>query len=424
MKLLIKNAHLVDPSQSLDGVFDVLIEKKVISNITKSISDSSAKVIDAKGLHLLPGLVDLHVHFRDPGYEHKETIETGIGAALRGGFVACMPMPNTRPATDNQSIVERLLRKARENDFTILPCGSMTKGRAGKELSEMADLKAAGCVAVSDDGDSVENAILHRRALEYASMLGLVVSVHAEDKKLSKGGYINEGAVATRLGLAGIPNASEDTIVARDIELARLTGAHLHIQHISTERAVALVEQAKKEGVCVSCEVTPHHIALSEEDISGYDTNFKMNPPLRSERDRKALIKALEKGVIDIIATDHAPHQEVEKDVEFDQAPFGTIGLETALGVCLTHLYHTKLLPLSGIVTLMSINPQRIINLHDFATLKKGTSANLCLVDLEREWTVSPDSFSSKSRNSCFLGSVLKGKVVATISKGLYHTFD
>lgn len=424
MKLLIKNAHLVDPSQSLDGVFDVLIEKKVIAKIARSITDASAKVIDAKGLHLLPGLIDLHVHFRDPGYEHKETIETGIRAALRGGFVACMPMPNTRPATDNQSIVERLLRKADENDFTLLPCGTITKGRKGKELSEMADLKAAGCVAVSDDGDSVANAILHRRALEYASMLGLVVSVHAEDKKLSKGGYINEGPVATRLGLAGIPNASEDAIVARDIELARLTGAHLHLQHISTARALQLIAEAKKEGLRVSCEVTPHHIALSDEDITGYDTNYKMNPPLRSPGDRAALIKALQNGIIDIIATDHAPHQEVEKDVEFDQAPFGTIGLETALGVCLSALYHTQRVSLADIVALLSINPQRIIGLHEFAVLKKGAVANVCLVDLDREWTVSPASFSSRSRNSCFLGRTLKGKVVATISKGLYHTFD
>jgi dihydroorotase len=424
MKLLIKNAHLLDPSQNLDGVYDILIDKKVIQKIGKGLSDTSAKIVEAKGQYLFPGLVDIHVHFRDPGYEYKETIESGIKAALRGGFVACVPMPNTKPTIDNQSIVERIMQKADKANFTIIPCGAITKGRDGKELSEMAELKEAGCRMISDDGVSVADAMMQRRALEYASMLGLIVSVHAEEKSLSRQGQINEGVVATRLGLRGIPNAAEDAVVARDIELARLTGAHLHIQHISTSRALEMVEAAKKSGVHVTCEVTPHHIALCDEDIPGYNTNFKMNPPLRARNDRKAILKALKNKIIDAIATDHAPHQTVEKDVEFNNAPFGTIGLETALAVCLTELYHSHVLSLADIVTFMSINPQRILGLTDFAVIKEGLEANLCLVDINKEWIVTADAFSSKSSNSCFLNKKVKGKVVATICKGLYHTFD
>jgi dihydroorotase len=422
MKILIKGAHVVDPSTKRDGVVDVLIEKKQIVSIAPSLNDASAKIIDASGKYLFPGFIDLHVHFRDPGFEYKETIETGIQAALRGGFVACMPMPNTNPTTDNKSVVDMIMKKADNAHFTLFPCGAITKDRKGVELSEMAELKSAGCVAVSDDGTSVSDALLARRAMEYAAMLGLIVSVHAEDHMLSKNGYMNEGEAATRLGLRGIPNAAEDVIIARDIELARLTGAHLHVQHISTKRAVEMISDAKKSGVTVTCEVTPHHIALTDSDIPGYASNYKMNPPLRTKEDRQALLKGIQKGVIDVIATDHAPHQSLEKDVEFDKAPFGTIGLETAFGVAMTHLYHTKILGLADIVEKMSLNPQKILGLTDFAAVKEGIEANLVLVDINQEWTVALDSFSSKSKNSCFIGTQLKGKVVATICKGVYHT--
>jgi len=423
MKTIIKQVHIVDPANDRDGVFDVLIEQKKIKKIAKTISQSDAKEINAKGLHLFPGLVDLHTHFREPGYEHKETIATGADAARAGGFVAAVSMPNTNPACDVPSIVETILQRADDARFRIFPCGSITKGREGTMMSEMADLKAVGCVAVSDDGASVADALLARRAMEYAAMHGLITMIHAEDKNLSKNGFINEGFIATKMGLRGIPNAAEDVMTARDIELVRLTGAPTHFQHVSTKRAVELIGEAKKDGLPITAEVTPHHIALTEDDIIGYNTHFKMNPPLRTREDQKMIIQGLKKGVIDAIATDHAPHRDVEKDVEFDKAPFGTIGLETALAVTLTQLYHTNILSLQDIVRSMSIAPQQILGVADYAAVKEGIEANLCLVDINKEWIVDSKSFRSKSHNSCFIGQSLKGKVVATVCQGSIYNF-
>ena len=424
MKLIIKQPHIIDPKNQLDGIFDVAIENGTIANVAKSINGKADETIEAKGLYLFPGLLDLHTHLREPGYEYQETIASGAAAARAGGFVGCVSMPNTEPACDSASVVDAILAKAAKAQFSVFPCGAITKARAGKELSEMADLKAAGCIAVSDDGCSVPDALLARRSMEYASMNGLLVMIHPEDRDLSKAGFIHEGVTSTRLGLRGIPHAAEDVMVARDIELAKLSGAAIHFQHVSSARSVHLIREAKKRGVKVTAEVTPHHIALIDEDIIEYNTNLKINPPLRGKGDRDALIQGLADGTIDAIATDHAPHQEMEKDVEFDKAAFGTIGLETALAVALTKLYHTKVLSLKELIMKMSINPQTILGLTDFAEVKKGIVANLCLVDVGKEWIVKKEALHSLSKNSCFLGQKLKGHVTATICQGVLYRFD
>lgn len=422
MNLLIRGANIVGENGK-EEVVDLLIEKGKIADIGKSLK-SSGEIFEAKGLHLIPGLIDLHTHFREPGQESKETIATGAKAALKGGFVASVSMPNTNPPCDHQGIIDIILRKAQEVPYHIFPSGTISKAREGKELSEMADLKRAGIIAVTDDGDWVPDSLLMRRAMEYASMLGLIVMTHAEDRRLAGGGVMNEGLSSTKLGLKGIPAASEEIAVARDIELARLTGARLHICHISTARAAELVRRAKEEKIPVTAEVTPHHLALSDEAVEGYDTDFKMNPPLRANEDVKALRKALKDGVIDCIATDHAPHTEEEKMREFDDAPFGVIGLETALAVVLTELYHGEKWPLQKIVEAMSVNPAKILKLGpEFGGIHKGAEANLTLVDLSKEWTVATREFESKSQNSCFLGKKLKGKVSATICAGKLWKF-
>ncbi len=422
MNLLIRGANIVGENGK-EEVADLLIEKGKIADIGKSLK-SSAEVLEAKGLHLIPGLIDLHTHFREPGQESKETIATGSKAALKGGFVASVSMPNTNPPCDHQGIIDIIIRKSKEVPYHIFPSGTISKAREGKELSEMADLKRAGIVAVTDDGDWVPDSLLMRRAMEYASMLGLIVMTHAEDKRLASGGVMNEGLSSTKLGLRGIPAASEEIAVARDIELARLTGARLHVCHISTARAAELVRRAKEEKIPVTAEVTPHHLSLTDESVEGYDTDFKMNPPLRADEDVKALRKALKDGVIDCVATDHAPHTEEEKMREFDDAPFGVIGLETALAVVLTELYHREKWPLQKIIEAMSVNPAKILKLGpEFGGIHKGSEANLTLVDLTKEWKVETRDFESKSQNSCFLGKKLKGKVAATICAGKLWKF-
>lgn len=423
MNLLIRGAQIVNPETGKEEVLDLWIQNGKVTDIGKSLK-AEGEVLEAKGLHLIPGMIDLHTHFREPGQESKETIETGSKAALKGGFVASVSMPNTNPPCDHQGIIDIIIRKSKEVPYHIFPSGTISKGREGKELSEMADLKRAGIVAVTDDGDWVPDSLLMRRAMEYASMLGLIVMTHAEDKKLASGGVMNEGLSSTKLGLRGIPSASEEIAVARDIELARLTGARLHICHLSTARAAELVRRAKEEKIPVTAEVTPHHLALTDESVEGYDTDFKMNPPLRLDEDVKALRRALKEGVIDCIATDHAPHTEEEKMREFDDAPFGVIGLETALAVVLTELYHREKWPLLKIIEVTSVNPAKILNLGpEFGAVRKGVEANLTLVDLAKEWTVATGEFQSKSQNSCFLGKKLKGKVAATICAGKLWKF-
>ena len=423
MNLLIRGAHLVSPKHH--GVFDVRVRKGKIAEIEKSLSPDGEEVLEAKGLHLFPGLIDLHTHFREPGFESKETVLTGARAALKGGFVASVSMPNTDPPCDHQGVIDNIVRKANEVPYHIFPSGTISKGREGKELSEMADLKQVGIVAVTDDGDWVADSLLMRRAMEYASMLDLIVMSHCEDKKLAANGIMNEGLVSTKLGLRGIPAASEEVAVARDIELARLTGARLHLCHVSTARAVELIRRAKSEKIPVTAEVTPHHLTLSEEAVEGYNTYFKMNPPLRTREDVIALRKGLKDRVIDCIATDHAPHTDEEKMLEFDEAPFGVIGLETALAVVLTELHHGEKWPLAEISRAMSTRPAEILALggRGFGTIEKDTEANLTLVDVGREWVVVDGEQESKSRNSCFAGQKLKGKVTATLCAGKLWKF-
>ncbi len=419
MNWLIQNAHVVDPKNKRDELLDLRIKNGQITEMGKGLEPAGEQVLNAEGLHLLPGLIDLHTHFREPGFEQKETIETGARAALRGGFVGCVSMPNTLPACDNQSVIDNIIRKAREVPFHLFPAGTLSKAREGKELSEMADLKRAGIWAVTDDGSWVPDSLLMRRAMEYASMLGLLVISHAEDKRLSAGGVMNEGLMSTRLGLKGIPDESEEVAVMRDIQLARLTGARLHVAHVSTARSVKLIREAKAEGIAVTAEATPHHLSLTDDAVEGYNTHFKMNPPLRSAQDVEAIQKGLKDGTIDCIATDHAPHTSEEKMLEFDEAPFGVIGLETALAVCLTELVHSKKMTLSELIEKMSIRPAQILGLAGgFGEIRKGTEANLTLVDLNEEWLVQADDFVSKSRNSCFIGKKLKGRVVATFCMG------
>jgi dihydroorotase len=424
MNLLIRKARLVDPKNQLDQILDLRVKNSQVAEIGRDLKPSGEKALEAKGLCLFPGLIDLHTHFREPGYEQKETIESGGRAALRGGFVGCVSMPNTNPACDNQSVIDNIIRKAREVPFHLFPAGTISKAREGKELSEMADLKRAGIWAVTDDGSWVADSLLMRRAMEYASMLDLLVVSHCEDSRLSAKGVMNEGLMSTRLGLKGIPDESEEIAVSRDIQLARLAGARLHLSHISTEGSVKLIREAKAAGICVTADVTPHHLALTDQDVEGYDTNKKMNPPLRTEKDRQALIDALKDGTIDCVATDHAPHTAEEKMLEFDEAPFGVIGLETALAICLTELVHTKRIGLSELVERMSLRPAQVLKLPEgFGEIRKGTEANLTLIDPEEAWTVNPDEFVSKSKNSCFAGRKLRGRAAATVCMGKFWAF-
>lgn len=424
MNHLIRKAHVLDPKNGIDQILDLRIKNGRIVEMGKDLETSGEEVLEAKGLHLIPGLIDLHTHFREPGFEQKETIETGARAALRGGFVGCVSMPNTEPPSDHQGVIDLIIRKAHEVPFHLFPAGTISKGREGKELSEMADLKRAGIWAVTDDGNWVSDSLLMRRALEYASMLDLLVISHSEDKRLSAGGVMNEGLMSTRLGLKGIPDESEEIAVMRDIQLARLTGARLHVAHVSTARSVKLIQEAKAERIAITAEVTPHHLSLTDESVEGYNTHFKMNPPLRSREDVEALQRGLKEGIIDCVATDHAPHTEEEKMLEFDEAPFGVIGLETALGVCLTELVHSKKMALAELVKRMSLAPAEILRLPEgFGEIRKGTEANLALMDLGEEWLVKAVDFISKSANSCFIGKKLKGRTAATLCRGKFWIY-
>jgi dihydroorotase len=421
MNLLITNGRVLDPSQELDAKLDVLIEDGRITRLDKKIDKkikANVDVLDADGLVVTPGFIDLHTHLREPGQEHKETIATGTRAAVAGGYTAVCAMANTLPPNDERAVTEMVVAEARRNGACrVYPIGAVSKGLRGEELAELADLRLAGCVGVSDDGKPVYNAQLMRRALEYCSMLGIPVIAHEEDAQLNEGGVMHEGYFSTLLGMAAIPAASEETLVARDVILARLTNAHLHIAHLSTAGAIDAVRDARQSGVHVTCEVTPHHIALTDETVQSFSTNLKMNPPLRSKEHRDAIVDGIADGTVDAIATDHAPHHVDEKNVEFDLAPFGVIGLETAFAVCYSQLVAKKIIDLGRLVDLLSCGPARIFKLPG-GTLKNGTLGDVTIVDPAAKSTVAVP-FQSMAQNSPFLGQTLHGAVVATIVGGV-----
>lgn len=418
MKILIRGGRVIDPSQGLDGAADVLVDGGKIAAVGSSLDAGGAEIIEAGGLVVAPGLVDMHVHLREPGREDEETIETGSRAAVAGGFTSIACMPNTRPVIDGDEGVNFVLAKARAAGLArVYPIAAVTKGLEGKLLAEIGSAIKAGAVAVSDDGQPVADSSIMRRALEYTRMFDRPVISHSEDPALAGRGVMNEGTVSTLLGLRGIPNASEDVAVARDVSLARLTSGRLHIAHASTARTVELVKEAKTLGTRVTCEVTPHHFTLTEEAVRGYGTNTKMKPPLRTEADLAALRHGIATAVIDAIASDHAPHSAEEKDQEYDVAPFGIVGLETSLGLALTELHHGGVVDLPGLVRLMSTNPARILGLPG-GTLKPGSPADLTLFDPAKAWTVDPARFRSASRNTPFSGWKLKGKAVTVIVGG------
>lgn len=418
MGLLIRGGRVIDPASRTERVADVLIVDDRIAAIQPGIAAQGHHAVEAQDLAVAPGLVDMHVHLRDPGQTHKEDIATGTAAAVRGGVTAVACMPNTTPPIDHPTIVEYVLsRSAKTGVCRVYPIGAITNARAGEELAPIASLAAAGAVALSDDGDAVPHAGLLARAMRYARQFNLPLIEHCEDRTLSDGGVMHEGAWSSVLGLRGIPASSEEVIVARDLTLAEATGARLHIAHVSTAGSVRLIREARRRGAPVTAEVTPHHLLLTDEAVRGYETNAKVNPPLRTEADRAALLEGLEDGTIDAIATDHAPHTPEDKLVEFDGAPFGVVGLETALGLVLTHLVRPGVLPLVDALRSMSTVPARIFGIPG-GRLEVGAPADLVVIDLERGWTVDPAAFASKSRNTPFGGWPLVGKAVMTIVAG------
>jgi dihydroorotase len=464
VRIVIEKGHIIDPSQEIDGIGDVLIEDGKIKEVNIQSKGQRAKskeqgaesksppthpspsrgegkgggeslfpeprVINAEGMYVIPGLIDMHVHLREPGFEYKETIKTGTAAAIRGGFTTVCCMPNTYPINDNASVTEFIIRKALEGLCTVLPIGAITKGQKGEELVEMGTMKDEGCIAFSDDGLPVMNSLIMRRALEYSKAFGLPIISHCEDLTLSEDGVMSEGLLSMTLGLKGIPAEAEQIMVFRDILLAELTRGKLHIAHVSTEGSVRLIRDAKRRGVNVTAETCPHYFSLTEDAVKNYDTNAKVNPPLRTKRDIDAIKEGLKDGTIDVIATDHAPHHRDEKLKEFDLAPSGISGLETALGLSLK-LVDEGVLTVSQLIERMSLNPARILGLFTphfsslitgpKGTLARGADADVTIIDTKKEVTVEASKFVSKGKNTPFDGWVLKGVSVITISKGRIH---
>ncbi|MFH0920038.1 MAG: dihydroorotase [Fibrobacterota bacterium] len=414
--LLIKNGLVISPADKINGVADILIADGKIVKVRKGIRETADTVIDAKGCWVLPGLIDMHVHLREPGREDKETVKTGTAAAAAGGITAVAAMANTEPVVDNETVVKFILDRAKEGSVHVYPVGAVTRNMEGEALAEIGLMRRAGIVALSDDGKSVMNSGVMKNALRYSLMDDLPVLCHCEDANLGKG-VVNSGKTATALGLAGVPRSAEEIMVARDIMLARETGACIHIQHVSTRGSVELIRRAKKEGVRVTAETAPHYFTLTDEVIRTFNTHYRVNPPLRGEEDRDALIAALRDGTLDCIATDHAPHTVDDKDQEFDQAPSGMVGLETSVGVTLTELVHKKKITASRMIELMSVNPARILKVPG-GTLKMGSLADVTVINPNLNWTVDSSKFLSKGRNTPFEGKKLKGKAVATLVAG------
>ncbi len=417
MAILISGGHIIDPGR-FNGLGDLLIDQGRIVAVGPNVTaPADARRISAKGLVVAPGFVDLHVHFREPGFEYKETIHSGAASAVAGGFTTVCCMPNTNPVNDNQAITEFMLERARSAALAnVLPIGAITKGSEGKELAEIGDLRRAGCVAISDDGKPVMNSLVMRRAMEYALAFDVPVVDHCEDLHLAEGGCMNEGLISTELGLPGIPSAAEDVMVARNVSLAELTGARLHLAHISTVGSVRMVREAKSRGIKVTAEACPHHFTITEEAVRGYDTCAKMNPPLRTWNDVQAIKEGLRDGTIDVIATDHAPHATQEKQQGFTEAPFGIVGLETALPLTLA-LVEERVLTMERAIEALSTAPARAFSLNK-GTLAVGADADVAILDPHGQWEVDPTKFKSKSRNTPFAGWKVKGRVLATIVGG------
>ncbi len=416
--LWIRNARVIDPASKRDGTGDLFVrDGRLVARLSPA-ERKRARKIEAKGLVAAPGLVDIHVHFREPGQTHKETIGSGTRAAAAGGFTTVVCMPNTSPPADNAGTIQYILDAVRRDAVVkVLPTGCITIGMKGETLAPIGSLKRAGVVAITDDGDCVQSNELMRRAAEYARMFDLPVMDHCQDHSMTEGAVMNEGDVSIRLGLRGWPNAAEDLIVSRNVIISAYTGAHIHMQHISSARSVEIMRRAKADGVRVTAEATPHHIALTDAALSTYDTHFKMNPPLRTEADRQAIIAGLRDGTLDCVATDHAPHTDYEKDKEFDYAPNGILGLETALAVTLDVLVRQNRFRLSHVIDLMTAKPAALLGLPA-GTLAEGAAADVCLFDPEETWTYNAKAGASKSSNSPWSGQTLRGRVHATLVDG------
>jgi len=419
VRLLIKNGRVVDPTSGIDETLDILIEKGKIVDLKAKIETEAPKTIDASRLVVAPGFIDMHVHLREPGQEDKETILTGSLAAAKGGFTSLCAMPNTDPPNDNRGVTEYILSEAKKSAVVnIFPIASISKGIRGEELTDMADLVSMGAIAFSDDGRPVLNSHLMRRALEYSKFLKTLIIDHCEDKYLAEEGVMHEGHYSYLLGLSGIPASSEEIMVARDIILAEKADTRIHIAHLSVKGAIQLVKEAKRKKIRVTAEATPHHLVLSDSALESYDSNLKVNPPLRSREDVKALIEAVREGVVDVIATDHAPHTPEEKDVEFDKAPFGIAGLETAVSLLLDKLVNKNIISLQKFTEMISASPARILGLENKGKICLGADADLTILNLHKEIVVDVQGFKSKSRNNPFHNWKLKGAPVMTIVGG------
>ena len=419
MKLLIKNGRVIDPSTKTDETLDILIDKKKIVDIKAKINDKDARIIDASRLVVAPGFIDMHTHLREPGQENKETIQTGSLAAAHGGMTTIACMPNTSPVNDSRGVTEYILSEAKKNAVVnIVPIAAVTLGLQGEELTDMADLRDAGAIAFSDDGVPVANSQIMRRALEYSQLLDAVIIDHCEDKKLSGQGVMHEGYYSLLYGVTGIPSTSEETMVARDIILAQKARSRVHLAHISTRNSAELIRNAKEKKIKVTAEVTPHHLLLTDESLKDYNPNFKMNPPLRSLEDVEALIHAVKDGTIDVFATDHAPHTPDEKAVELDYAPFGIIGLETAVPLLLDNFVNKNVISLERFVRMMSTHPAEILGLENKGKIHAGADADLSILNLHKEMTIDTSKFKSKSRNCPFDGWKCRGIPVMTIVGG------
>ena len=420
MSIVIKNGRVIDPSSNTDRVADVLIVEGKIAGVAPNLSSPHAEVFDATGLVVTPGFIDMHVHLREPGFEHAETIESGSRAAAAGGFTSVCCMPNTKPVNDSALVTSYIVERAsRAAVVNVFPIGAITKGSAGEELAAIGAMKAAGAVAISDDGLPVMNARVTRRAMEFAKSFGLPVIQHCEDLHLSAGGDMHEGKESVRLGLRGIPAAAEDVMVARDLVLAQLTGAQYHVAHISTRNAVAMVEYARRQGLPVTCEATPHHFALADADMPPYDSNYRMKPPLRGCGHKEAVIKGLADGAITAIATDHAQHPGSEKMQEFERCPFGILGLETAIGLTLEVLVHTGKITLNRMVELFTTGPESVVKLGR-GTLAPEAPGDVTILGTDFAWTYDVNQSPSRSRNSPFDGRTFRGGPVATIVNGQF----